>query len=547
MRRDVVAFLTACLKAMATFMPLTKSASRKYRRQSAKIDRGFLRERPELERHVDVMILRPVFIVLVTGATIPFVSKLHRQLQKQLYPDWKICQIKEEVPELALTLSGRLWYLIWLDQDVLLHAGALYSFANAVNLDREADVIYGDEDKLVGRLFRTDPFYKPDWSPDYLEACNFVGPATCVRDKIALASLAESDGHYDFILRVTERARGIVHVRRPLAHRRRDLTHPRNAIETRSDIAALEGRLTRTGRRGSVAPIRPGVACYDIKLSLRSNPLVSIVIPTAGKIKHLEGREIDLILNCLEGIRNRSTYKSLEIIVVHNGDIDHQRMDLIRSFDVSTIVYDEPEVNIAKKLNLGASLASGEFLLLLNDDVVPLVPDWIERMLDHFEKPHVGVVGAKLLYPEMTTQHVGVVLNRGNPAHVRIRTSREDDGYFFSTCAVRNFVAVTGAVMLTPTDLYRAVGGYTDTMAMGFNDVDYCFKLARQGARIVYAPKCELIHYESVSRGPSADMEDLHTFHQRWSSIATDPFYNEEALTVWPADYRVDLKPRFIG
>jgi len=162
-----------------------------------------------------------------------------------------------------------------------------------------------------------------------------------------------------------------------------------------------------------------------------------------------------------------------------------------------------------------------------------LSPFWIERMVEHFEKPHVGVVGAKLLYPDGRTQHVGVVHNYGNPDHVRRLAPRDEAGYFFSTCGVRNYMAVTGAVMMTPSNVYREVGGYSEELAVSFNDVDYCLKVQEKGLWIVYAPKVELIHMESLSRVPSADMRELAWYQKRWApQLVSDPYYNERFFTV---------------
>jgi len=174
----------------------------------------------------------------------------------------------------------------------------------------------------------------------------------------------------------------------------------------------------------------------------------------------------------------------------------------------------------------------------LNDDIEILTSSWIERMLEHFEKPHVGVVGAKLLYPNEQTQHVGVVQPAGSPDHVRRYAPRNDAGYFFSTCGVRNYSAVTGAAMMTPASIYREVGGYSDELAVCFNDVDFCMKVRRKGLSVVYEPSAELVHMESLSRDASLDMAELAWFRQRWAAeLVSDPFYNELFLTIEPPTF----------
>jgi len=169
----------------------------------------------------------------------------------------------------------------------------------------------------------------------------------------------------------------------------------------------------------------------------------------------------------------------------------------------------------------------------MNDDIEILTPSWIERMIEHFEKPHVGVVGAKLLYPDGRTQHVGVVHNCGNPDHVRRLFPGDESGYFFSTCGVRNYMAVTGAVMMTSSNIYRQVGGYNEELGVCYNDADYCLKVKQIGFYSVYAPKVELTHMESQSRIASVDMKEIVWYQKHWAPhIISDPYYNEQYLTV---------------
>jgi glycosyltransferase involved in cell wall biosynthesis len=263
-----------------------------------------------------------------------------------------------------------------------------------------------------------------------------------------------------------------------------------------------------------------------------------VVIPTAGRTVTVGERRIDLIENVIRHIRNRSTYKNIEIIVVDNGDLSAGQLGVLELAECRRITYADPTFNVARKLNLGVSLATGELLLLLNDDIEILTPDWIERLLEHFEKPHVGVVGAKLLYPNEETQHVGVVHNFGNPDHVRRRFPRTDAGYFFSTCGVRNYCAVTGACMMTSARVYQDVGGYSDELAVSFNDVDFCMKVRRKGLSVVYTPSAELIHMESLSRVVSLDMRELDWYHQQWApELSCDQFYNENFLSVEPPTF----------
>ena len=264
------------------------------------------------------------------------------------------------------------------------------------------------------------------------------------------------------------------------------------------------------------------------------------MIPTAGKVIDLDGRSIDLIVNCVSLIREQYPSPNIEIIVVHNGDLGDERISKLGRWDCRLILYSDPIFNVARKLNLGAQEARGDYLILLNDDIEPVTPDWIERMIFHLRKPHVGVVGAKLLYTSLDVQHAGVVTNHGNPDHVARLSSPGDVGYFFSNRVARNFGAVTGACMATPTGLYQTLGGYTEGLAVSFNDVDYCLKARERGLTVVCANDVSLIHFESKSRIPSLDMREYNYLRERWAwQLTSDPFYNEDRLTIAPPTFQV--------
>ncbi|WP_051334358.1 glycosyltransferase [Bradyrhizobium sp. Ai1a-2] len=498
-------------------------------------------QRPELLQHIDVMIYRPSFVIVIDGGNPADRAATIESCRLQLYPQWQIVNTLDEVCQMDATDN---LYLVWITAGDRLNEKALYAYASALNADPQADLVYFDEDEWH-REGRKRPFYKPGWSPDYLEAMNYIGSAACFRVSTAIEALSASSSLYDFTLRFVERTGNIRHVRELLLHRAHGPLSPISAEQSAQDIQALEGRLQRTERHGVVSQNVADHGCYDVQVSLKQEPLVSVVIPTAGKVVAHNGRELDLIVNCIEQIQTHSTYKNLEFIIIDNGDFDRARLahlDCVKKFATFT----EPEFNVAKKLNIGASIASGPILLLMNDDIEPLTPNWIERLLEHFEKPHVGVVGAKLLYPDLTLQHAGVAVNAGNPDHVRRFSKRDDQGYFFSTCGTRNYCAVTGAVMMTRAALFQQVGGYTESLAISFNDVDYCLKVSERGHTIVYAPKAELIHFESKSREPRLDLSELRYFHRRWATFAVDPFYNETNLAVAPPKFVVQHNARLI-
>lgn len=504
-------------------------------------------ELPELNRHIDVMIHKPIFtIVIDTRQSLDGWEKTLQSVRKQIYPHHELrtlvsvgTKLPTPLEQGAKSLHGISFidvlgdFIVFIECGQSLSSNALYEFANVINQYPDLDLIYGDEDRVNAYREPCNPFYKPDWSPDYLETFNYIGFTACFRTTLARGCF-DSAHLYDLALKFTERTTKIRHVAKILGHQA-ERKMDEDALESASaqDITALQGRLNRTGRQGTVREHKLHCGYYDIQITLKREPLVSVIIPTAGKVVTVGDRQIDLITNITNQIINQSTYKNIEIIVVDNGDLSERQQQTLSDQGCRLITYTKPIFNISKKLNLGVSIANGELLLLMNDDIEILFPAWIERMVEHFEKIHVGVVGAKLLYPDGRTQHVGVVHNYGNPDHVRRLQPKEDAGYYFSTCGVRNFMAVTGALMMTPSNIYRAVGGYSEELAVSYNDTDYCLKVQEKGLWIVYAPKVELTHMESQSRVASADMVEVAWYHKQWASkTILDPYYNEQFLTV---------------
>lgn len=502
---------------------------------------------PNILRHIDIMLYQPVFRIFITGDDTEARGRTLASVQRQVYTRWTTHELDWRAAERLTDGADEGTYFIFLQAGDMLNACALYEFADAINSNPSVEIVYGDEDVMDDTGMRSSPFYKPDWSPDTLESLNYIGPGACFAAGIAVSCWADAGSYYDFLLRVTERTSHIQHARATVCHRRNSAADPVPAEQSDGEIQALRGRLGRTGRTGVVTPVVPGYGCYDATVTSPETPLISVIIPTAGHVIDLNGKRLDLIFNCLNAIDRVSSYKNLEFIVVDNGNLGGDRVRALHARGCRTVTFDEQGFNISRKLNLGASAASGEMLILLNDDVEPHSPDWIERLLEHFEKPHVGVVGAKLIYSDMTLQHVGIATNHGNPEHVRRMYPADDRGYFFSTLSARNYSAVTGACMMVRADVFQKLDGYTEALAINYNDVDFCFKVSAIGLTTVYAPRAQLIHFESKSREPVLAPAENQYFQERWASILTsDPYYNEDNLEVLPGSFLVKHNPRWL-
>lgn len=460
-------------------------------------------------------------------------------LSAQSYPACEVVLTPGDRPDLAAALRlARGDYVLPLAAGDRLTPDALYTLAAACRADPGLDLCYADEEGGADGE-EPSPVFKPAWSPDTLESFHYLGVPALYRREAA-SGIAAAD-LFDLALRFTEGPCRVAHVGRVLCRRS---ALPTSAGDVAAGAEALRGRLARTGRSGTVAPVAPGLRCFraDIRLP-EPGPLVSVVIPTAGRELSVGGRRLDLVLDCVRGIRERSTYRAVEIVVVNNPDMPPGKLDALAALGCRTVLYEAPAFNVAAKLNLGAAAATGGMLLLLNDDVEIISPDWIERLLAQALKPHVGAVGAKLLYPDGTVQHAGVVALHGNPNHVRRGYPDGDRGYCFSAAAARNYGAVTGAVMMTRADVFRSVGGYSEEFPVHFNDVDYCFKVRRLGLHVVFEPAARLFHFESASRKPSIHPEELQLFRSRWpQELIDDPFYPNGAFATAPPNHEIHLQ-----
>lgn len=500
----------------------------------------------DIIRHLDTMLVKPFFYILVDGDNNAKLEATKTSLHRQIYRNWKLV-IRDNLGLVSdALLADRCNIFVWLCGGDKMHPHALYEYASAINSFPKCDIFYTDEDGLDIDGQRVDPFYKPDWSPDYLESINYIGCAAAFRGQIAAKNLLNSASQYDYVLRTTERADYVHHISKILLH-----CLPRfvgGAADIMSDCGALERRLTRTGRHGRFASIISNERCYKALLTLKDRPKISIIIPTAGRSVETRGEHSDLIRRCVELIYARSSYKNFEILIVHGGDLSGAQVNYLSQYANCLVCDDGPEFNISKKLNLGASRANGKYLMLLQDNIEPLSSDWMERMLFQLQKPHVGVVGAALFSGDCKPQHLGVVTNSGEPYQVRRGVTREEKGYFYSSCSTRNFSAVTGACMLTSRGAYLAVGGYSEDFAVSCSDIDYCFKLRDLGLTVVLEPTAQLVQYQPKPQVASCDPVDQAVFQVKWAHILErDPYYNEDYLTSEPPTFKIraDTAPIF--
>lgn len=422
-------------------------------------------------------------------------------------------------------------FVAMLDHDDELAPDALLEIAKALNDDPDVDAIYSDEDKLSPDGWLDQPFYKPDWSPEFFRQVMYVGHLLCVRRSLAIEvrgmdSRFNGVQDFDFMLRVSERTGRIRHIPRILYHWRSIPGSLARGVDEKRDIGALQARAVsahldrcrvpaRAERHLSLPhrlAIRP--------LARREHPRVSIIIPTRDQHK--------LLGACLRSIFEKTTYPDFEVILVDNGTTDREALRLFEQYRVAVVPFPGP-FNYSRANNLGARKAGGEYLVLLNNDTEVITPGWLEELLFYAENPDVGAVSPLLLYPDRSVQHAGVVLGmRGTADHIMRGFPADSDGYFGSLSCAREVSAVTAACMALRRTTFLELGGFREDFRTIYQDVDLCLRLRARGMRILYTPRASLYHHESLSRGNRYDALDRALILDLWGKViaAGDPYFN---------------------
>ncbi len=428
-------------------------------------------------------------------------------------------------------------FVLFINASDVVSRFALSEIARVLHQWPEVKYVYSDEDRIDAKGLRACPFFKPDWSPDLLMSFPYTGSLSAFAGDQMLqvcGATAELDSFdlYDLTLRFTEclHDHEIFHIPRVLIHRSASAMDNERGFQfvdagnSKMLRRALTEALARRGIQGDVVEGHwPGT--LRVRRRLTGDPAVSIVIPTKNRL--------NLLRNCIESIESKTTYKNYEILVVDNLSSDPRLLGYLQSFGHRVVRYDEEPFNFSRLNNFAVALAKGDVLLFLNNDVEIITPDWIESMLEHALRREVGAVGCKLLYPNGSVQHAGIVLGMdpdGSMAvagHVFKRLKPGEMGYFGLAHVVRNLSAVSAAAMMMRRAVFDAVGGFDEGLAVSFNDVDLCLRLRQAGYLVVYTPYAELYHHESATRTPGANPCETKTMFGRWGDVLrNDPYYN---------------------
>ena len=435
-------------------------------------------------------------------------------------------------------------YLTLLDHDDVLYPNALFECVQTIQ-NTGADFVYSDEIVLSENLKALGGYhFKPDFAPDYLRGCNYITHlavfSRSLLEEAGAAEYPEFDGAQDheLILRLTEKARRIEHIKKVLYIWRGHAGSTAAGMEAKpyalaAGERAINAQLKRLGLPGQAAAIDGAPGAYRLRYELTGSPLVSVLIPNKDHAEDLQ--------RCLSSLYAKAGYDNFEVLVIENNSTDPATFTyydtLPDAFPRCRVVRYEGAFNFSAVNNFGAQFAAGEHLLLLNNDIEVLSEGFLRELLSYSQRPDVGAVGAKLYYPDDTIQHAGVLMGiNGSAGHSHKSYPRKAVGDLYRLITTQNYMAVTGACLMTKTALYREAGGLDEEQfAVAYNDVDYCLKLWEKGLLNVYTPCAEAYHYESKSRGLDTLSENAKRYEREKANFYAkyqryidnyDPYYN---------------------
>lgn len=409
-----------------------------------------------------------------------------------------------------------------------LSAAALFRFAEALQEQPSATILYGDHDELGPKDERRFPWFKPRWNEEMFLALDYLSGASAIPMEVARTLASEFPpvaSAYELLLTAARRRGGpVVHVPHIVAHLR--------ASDARTTQDSRVAAVGRTLKQGGATASRGAFGSVKVSWPLPlSSPLVSLIIPTKDKL--------ELLQPCVESVLSKTSYENYEILIIDNGSVEERTAAYLDRIPANPKVRVLPFLkpyNFSEINNFAADHARGSYLCLLNNDTEVVGEEWLTEMMRYAVRPEIGAVGAKLLYGDGTIQHAGVVVGMGDAAGHAHRNLCDTEPGYFSQAHVAHFVtAVTGACLLVEREKYIAVGGLDEqSLAIAYNDVDLCLKLERAGFRNVYVPHAVLIHHESKSRGHDHSPSqigryrlELRAFQERWNATTyDDPILN---------------------
>ena len=435
-------------------------------------------------------------------------------------------------------------YLTLLDHDDVIYPNALYDVVKAIQ-QTGADFLYSDEIVLSDDFKQLGGYhFKPDFAPDYLRGVNYITHLAVFSRKLLDAAGAYEDPNFDgaqdhdLILRLTEKATKIHHIKKCLYVWRAAAGSTAQTMDAKpyavaAGERAINAHLQRVGLQGEAHAIPGAPGAFQLHYELTGHPRITVMIPNKDHTDDLD--------RCLTSLYKNAGYDNFEVLVIENNSTDPETeryyAQIPQKFADCRVVRYQGGFNFSAINNFGAQFANGEHLLLLNNDIEITSKDFLRELLSYSQRPDVGAVGAKLIYPDNEIQHAGVIMGiNGSAGHSHKGHPADAVGDMYRLVTTQDFMAVTGACLMTKTALYREIGGLDEEkFAVAYNDVDYCLKLWQKGLLNVYTPLAQAIHYESRSRGLDTLSENAKryerekaNFYEKYQPYIDnyDPYYN---------------------
>ena len=435
-------------------------------------------------------------------------------------------------------------YLTLLDHDDVIYPNALYDVVRSIQ-STGADFVYSDEIVLSDNFKQLGGYhFKPDFAPDYLRGVNYITHLAVFSRKLLNAAGAYEDPNFDgaqdhdLILRLTEKATKIHHIKKCLYVWRAAAGSTAQTMDAKpyavaAGERAINAHLQRVGLQGEARAIPGAPGAFQLHYELTGHPRITVMIPNKDHTDDLD--------RCLTSLYKNAGYDNFEVLVIENNSTDPETeryyAQIPQKFADCRVVRYQGGFNFSAINNFGAQFANGEHLLLLNNDIEITSKDFLRELLSYSQRPDVGAVGAKLIYPDNEIQHAGVIMGiNGSAGHSHKGHPADAVGDMYRLVTTQNFMAVTGACLMTKTALYREMDGLDEEkFAVAYNDVDYCLKLWKKGLLNVYTPLAQAIHYESRSRGLDTLSENAKryerekaNFYEKYQPYIDnyDPYYN---------------------
>ena len=564
-----------------------------YRSWLAQFHEPSVQEREAMQRWAEQLSEPPMIAVLmpVFNPKPEWLQQAIDSVRAQLYPHWQLCIADDcstdpairplleaaahadarirvvfrgqnghisAASNSALELVEAAWVAL-LDHDDLLAEDALAWVARTIVQQPTVRMIYTDEDKVGADGLRRDPFFKTDWNPILMEGQNAlchlgVYSTALVREVGGFRTGFEGSQDHDLALRCSRQLRRdqIVHLPRLLYHWRLHAESTASGLEAKpyshsaaeravgQHLGCLNAPFARLDRTD--AGIQPFFSLLD------PAPRVSVIIPTRNGLEVLDP--------CLRSLLDQTDYPNLEVVVVDNGSDDPATLAFLDDLEAAGrihVLVDSSPFNYSALNNKAVEQATGDWICLMNNDIEVVQSEWLIQMLAYAQRPGVGAVGARLLYPDRCIQHGGVLLGIGGVAgHAHHGLAHDDLGYYCRAQLTQEMSAVTAACLLVSKHNYQAVGGLNaEQLRVAFNDVDFCLKLLEHGLHNVYVATAVLLHHESVSRGyedtPAKQARfasEVVWMQQRWGDrLTSDPAYNSN-LSLDGAPFSLAWPPR---